>query len=194
MNTRQFLPFLPVLLLALLAVGSLSGCGENAFTKQTREHQEQYATIDDDTIRSYLRQHNYPTYTRTDDGVYIVPLVKGSGPADTTGKQVRVKYIGRILSINSAYSYLTTGPIPGNVFDNSTDNRTACGCAVFTVGSGLVAGFSEGLTYMRQGDRSLLLLPSQQAYGPNGNVSGGGYSIYPDSALLFDVELLEVSQ
>ena len=56
MNVRHLFSFLPVLLLALTAAGGLSSCGDNALTKATREHQDQYNVIDDDTIQSYLRK------------------------------------------------------------------------------------------------------------------------------------------
>ena len=194
MNVRQLLYLFPVLLTLLTAAGSLSGCGETAYSKSTREHAESYATIDEDTIQHYLANNKLTTYTRTDDGVYIVPMTKGTGPAITTGKQVRLKYVGRILSINPAYLNAGQAPITGQTFDNSSENHTACGCIVATVGTGLVAGFSEGLTYLHQGDRALLLIPSQQAYGPVGNTSNNVYSIYPDSSLLFDVEVLEVAE
>ena len=192
MNVRQLLYLLPVLLTLLTAAGSLSGCGETAYSKSVREHAEAYATIDDDSIQHYLKNNNYTTYTRTDDGVYIVPISKGTGPAIATGKQVRVKYVGRVLSINPTYTNYGQAPTVGQVFDNSSENHTACGCIVATVGTGLVSGFSEGLTYLHGGDRALLLIPSQQAYGAAGNASNNIFSIYPDSSLLFDVEVLEV--
>lgn len=194
MTIRQLFSFLPVLVLALTAAGGLSSCGDNAFTKATRDHQNQYATIDEDTIQSYLKQNNYTTYTRTDDGVYIVPLVKGTSTTPiTVGKQVRVRYTGRVLSVNALY--FGRSPAPGQLFDSSFDNHTACGCAVFTLlpltssANGVIPGFIEGLTYMHPGDRSLILIPSQQAYGP----TPASAAILPDSSLLFDVEVLEVS-
>ena len=105
------------------------------------------------------------------------------------------KRIGRFLS-NGAHPESTGYPSsPGNpnfpagsIFDNSANNRTACGCAVFTAGSGTVPGFGEGLLLMRQGDRKLLLIPSRLAYGPNGQTG----TIPPDSALMFDIEVLDV--
>lgn len=194
MTVRQLFSFLPVLLLALTAASGLSGCGDNAFTKATRDHQNQYSVIDEDTIQSYLKRNNYTTYTRTDDGVYIVPLVKGTSTTPiTAGKQVRVRYTGRVLSVNSLY--VGRSPAPGQQFDSSFDNHTACGCAVFTLVSsttssgGVIPGFLEGLTYMHVGDRALILIPSQQGYGP----APVNTPILPDSSLLFDVEVLEVS-
>ena len=57
----------------------------------------------------------------------------------------------------------------------------------FTAGSGLTAGFNEGLLLMRVGDRKLLLVPSRLGYGP------GGYTGIPaDAALMFDVEVLGI--
>ena len=82
----------------------------------------------------------------------------------------------------------------GTIFDNSADNHTPCGCAVFTGGSGAIAGFSEGLLLMRKGDRKLLLIPSRLAYGPSGSTDRqtGATIIPPDSALMFDIEILDV--
>ncbi len=188
---RAYLSFLPVLLLALLALGSFSGCGENAITKATRVQREKYAALDNDSLVAYLTRNKYTNFTRTDKGVFIVPLTAGTGTSPiVNGSQARVQYIGRVLTVNQGVYGITTGAVPGKVFDSSFDNRTACGCATFTVGSGLVPGFSEGLTYLRKGSRALILIPSAQAYGPAGNGSGG---IYPDSSLIFDVTVLDVS-
>ena len=181
----------------LLAAPALWSCNtETTFQKTLRLHQEQLRIIDEDTIQRYLQRNKLQTTaTRTGSGLYVVPLVAGQGPAVTVGRQVRVKYIGRVLS-NGAHPSSTGYPASagdprypaGAIFDNSTENRTACGCAVFTAGSGAIAGFSEGLLLMRQGDRKLLLIPSRLAYGPTGQ----NPNIPPDSALVFDVEVLEV--
>ena len=122
-------------------------------------------------------------------------LVEGQGTQVTAGKKVRIKYIGRFLS-NGAQSGTSGYPAsPGDarfpvgaIFDNTANNRTACGCAVLTQGGDLVAGFNEGLLLMRQGERKLLLIPSRLGYG----VRGSQGSIPPDAALLFDVEILEI--
>ncbi|GAC1374532.1 MAG: hypothetical protein NVSMB30_17630 [Hymenobacter sp.] len=178
----------------LLAAPALWSCNtETTYQKTLREHQDQLQQIDEDTIQHYLTR-NKLSGTRTSSGLYVVTLASGTGTPVTAGKQVRVKYIGRFLS-NGAHPSSTGYPAsPGNpsypagaIFDNSADNHTPCGCAVFTAGSGAIAGFSEGLLLMRQGDRKLLLIPSRLAYGPTGSTG-----IPADSALMFDVEVLEV--
>lgn len=180
----------------LLAAPALWSCNsKTTYQKQVAEHQNQLKVIDEDTIHNYLvRNRLLNKARRTNSGLYVVDSVAGTGTPVTTGKQVRVKYIGRFLS-NGAHpastgypaSYGNPNYLQGAIFDNSSENHTQCGCVVFTGGSGAVAGFNEGLLLMRQGDRKLLLLPSYLAYG-----TAGSASIPPDSALMFDVEILEV--
>ena len=180
----------------LVAAPALWSCNSETTVQRTvREHEEQLKIIDEDTIQHYVQRHHLQAKARrTDSGLYVVDSVAGTGAQVTAGKQVRVKYIGRFLS-NGAHpasygypaSYGSPGYPAGSIFENSTTNHTVCGCAVFTVGT-LTAGFNEGLLLMRQGDRKLFLVPSRLAYGPGGSSP----NIPPDSALLFDVEVLDV--
>ena len=186
----------------LLAAPALWSCtSETPLQKTLREHDEKMRIIDQDSIHNYLvRNRLLDKATRTNSGLYVVGLTNGSGPAATPGRQVRIKYIGRFLSNgaqpgSSGYPSSAGNPnFPaGSVFDNSTENRTSCGCAIFTAGSGAIAGFSEGLLLMRQGDRKLLLIPSRLAYGPGGQTDQSGAITFPrDAAVLFDVEVLDV--
>ena len=133
--------------------------------------------------------------TRTNSGLYVVPIVEGQGTPVTAGKRVRLKYLGRFLS-NGAQPGSSGYPASpgdrrfavGTIFDNTADNRTTCECAVLTQGSDLVAGFNEGLLLMRQGERKQFFLPSRLGYGPSGRQG----AIPPDAALMFDIEILEV--
>jgi FKBP-type peptidyl-prolyl cis-trans isomerase len=180
----------------LMAAPALWSCNsQTTYQKQLAEHENQLKLIDEDTIQSYLKRNNLLNKaTRTNSGLYVVDIVAGQGTPVTATRQVSVKYIGRFLS-NGAHpessgypaSYGNPSYPSGTIFDNSTENRSACGCAVFTGGSGAVPGFNEGLLLMRKGDRKLLLIPSRLAYGP-----AGSSSIPPDAALMFDVEILDV--
>lgn len=180
----------------LLAAPALWSCNsQTTYQKQLAEHQNQLKAIDEDTIHNYLARHRLLNKARrTNSGLYVVDSVAGTGTPVTAGKQVRVKYIGRFLS-SGAHPASTGRPASygnpnypqGAIFDNSSENKTQCGCVVFTGGGGAVPGFNEGLLLMRQGDRKLLLIPSYLAYGPTGSAS-----IPADAALMFDVEILEV--
>ena len=187
----------------LLTAPALWSCNsQTTLQKQLQEHQDQLSQIDEDTIQSYLRRNNLlGQATRTSSGLYLVSKTNGTGPLVTTGHQVKVKYLGRFLS-SGAHPSSTNYPASGGdsrfpqgaIFDNSADTNPSCGCAVFTAGSGLVAGFTEGLLLMHKGDRKLLLLPSRLAYGTSGSVnpSTNATIVPPDAALLFDVEVLDI--
>ncbi|MBF9224192.1 FKBP-type peptidyl-prolyl cis-trans isomerase [Hymenobacter ruricola] len=180
----------------LVAAPALWSCNSTTYQQQLADHENQMRVIDEDTIQRYLQRNNLASKaTRTNSGLYLVSVADGTGPAVTSGKQVRLKYVGRFLS-NGAHpetsGYPASGGNPaypaGTIFDNSADKHTACGCVVFTAGDPSIRpGFNEGLLLMRAGDRKLLLLPSRLAYGPAGTTG-----IPPDSALMFDVEVLEV--
>jgi len=198
MKNPLFRPHSVLLALALLvAAPALWSCNtETTYQKTLREHDSQLRLIDEDTIQHYLQRNNLQARAvRTASGLYTVPITDGQGAPVTSGKQVRVRYVGRFLS-NGAHPSSTGYPASygnsnfpaGSIFDNSANNHSACGCAVFTAGSGAIAGFSEGLLLMRQGDRKLVLIPSRLAYGP----SGQSPTIPPDAALSFDIEVLDV--
>lgn len=182
--------------LLLLATPALWSCNsQTTLQKQLSEHQDQLKQIDEDTIQSYLRRNNLLNKaTRTNSGLYVVNVMDGTGAAVKSGNQVRLKYVGKFLS-NGAHPASTGFPASlgdprypqGVIFDNSADNHTPCGCAVFTAGSGLTAGFNEGLLLMRVGDRKLFMVPSRLGYGRSGNTG-----IPADAALLFDVEVLGI--
>ena len=186
----------------LLALPALWSCNtETTLQRQVREHGNLMRIIDEDTIQHYLQRNNLVNgSTRTNSGLYVVNITEGTSTPVTTGKQVRVKYIGRFLSNGAhpaSYNYPFSPGNPrypsGTIFDNSADKHTQCGCLVFTQGTN-TPGFDEGLLLMRKGDRKLLLIPSRLAYGPSGSTDRqtGATIIPPDSALMFDIEILDV--
>lgn len=59
--------------------------------------------------------------------------------------------------------------------------------ATFPV-DGLVPGFTEMLTFMRPGDRVLVHIPADQAYGDR----GAGDTIPPNADLMFQINLLQI--
>ncbi|MGH1461482.1 MAG: FKBP-type peptidyl-prolyl cis-trans isomerase [Neptuniibacter sp.] len=74
--------------------------------------------------------------------------------------------------------------IDGKVFDSSYDRGQP---AEFPVG-GVIAGWTEALQLMNKGAKWKLFIPYNLAYGAQGSPGG----IPPYSALVFDVELLEI--
>ena len=76
--------------------------------------------------------------------------------------------------------------IDGTEFDSS---RARGAAARFPLNQ-VIAGWTEGVQHMSEGDRYRLYLPPELAYGESGTPGG---PIGPNEALIFDVELIKVS-
>ena len=77
--------------------------------------------------------------------------------------------------------------INGDVFDSSVDRGTP---AEFPVNR-VIAGWTEALQMMKEGDKWRLVLPPEIAYGERGAAGG---LIAPNTVLVFEVELIEVKE
>jgi FKBP-type peptidyl-prolyl cis-trans isomerase len=76
----------------------------------------------------------------------------------------------------------------GKKFDSSLD---AGHPFVFTLGRGqVIPGWDEGLLGMREGGKRQLHIPAELAYGEQGSPP----TIPPNSALIFDIQLLNVER
>ncbi len=106
----------------------------------------------------------------TKSGLQYEVLTAGSGKSPAATDNVTVHYKG------------TT--IDGDVFDSSYDRGAP---ATFPLNR-VIAGWTEGLQLMQEGAKYRLYIPSNLAYGER----GAGRMIGPNSALIFDVELVKV--
>jgi FKBP-type peptidyl-prolyl cis-trans isomerase len=96
-------------------------------------------------------------------------LVTGSGAPVAPGSTVTVQYIGVACST-------------GKIFDSSWANGSP---ATFGLNS-VIKGWTDGLPGMHAGGRRLLVIPPDQAYGPQGT----GGSIGPNETLIFVVDMI----
>ncbi len=119
---------------------------------------------------NYLaEQAKRPGVTMTPSGLLFEVISDGDGVPPSADDTVDVYY---------------TGTLPdGTVFDSTTEGRPA----TFPVGQ-TVKGFAEGLQMMKPGGHYRLYIPASLAYGNQ----GAGGVIPPGSAIVFDVELLNV--
>ncbi|MBN3130247.1 FKBP-type peptidyl-prolyl cis-trans isomerase [Pectobacterium brasiliense] len=106
----------------------------------------------------------------TESGLQFRVLTQGEGSIPARQDRVRVHYTGRLID--------------GSVFDSSVQRGQP---AEFPV-SGVIPGWIEALTLMPVGSKWELYIPHNLAYGER----GAGASIPPFSALIFEVELLEI--
>lgn len=111
-----------------------------------------------------------PKVIETPSGLQYEVLVQGSGKQPKATDTVKVHYEG----------FLTDG----TVFDSSIQRGEPIEFPL----NGVIAGWTEGLQLMSEGSKYRLFIPYNLAYGEQ----GAGASIPPYSALIFDVELIEV--
>lgn len=112
-----------------------------------------------------------PTYT----GLYYIVTKVGTGAAATTGAEISVRFKGYFLD--------------GTVFDQNLDSP---GPFIFTLGYGeVIPGWEEGISYMKDGGKATLIVPSPLAYGAKGS-DYGPVPIPPYTTLIFEVEVVNV--
>lgn len=106
---------------------------------------------------------------KTESGLIYTVLKAGSGPSPTAIDKVRVHYHGTLRD--------------GTVFDSSVERDKP---AEFPLNR-VIACWTEGVAMMKEGGKSLLICPSEIAYGDRstGRIPAG-------AALSFEVELLEI--
>jgi len=114
---------------------------------------------------------------RKKEGVKTLPsglqykvLVEGSGKTPKATDTVTVHYRGTLIS--------------GSEFDSSYKKGQP---STFQV-NGVIRGWSEALQLMKGGSKWQLFIPPELAYGEG----GAGGQIPPNSALIFEVELISI--
>src|SRR5919106_1780692 len=103
-----------------------------------------------------------------------VDLRVGTGAEAVTGSRVTVAYAGWLYDPISTQN-------KGQQFD--------AGQGTFTVGQGVITGFSRMLMGMRVGGQRRAIIPPDQGYGSGGNAQA---EIPGNATLVFEVELLAV--
>ncbi len=112
-----------------------------------------------------------PGVVTTASGLQYQVFSEGTGASPKATDPVTVHYKG------------TT--IDGKEFDSSYSRGAP---ATFPLNH-VIAGWTEGLQLMKEGSKYRFYIPSKLAYGER----GAGRQIGPNSALIFDVELIKVN-
>jgi peptidylprolyl isomerase len=112
---------------------------------------------------------NWPRLITTRSGLMYQVLKQGNGSSPANGAAVTVNYVGKFLD--------------GTVFDSSIARGTP---ANFKIGQ-VIQGWNEALVAMKKGEKRLLVIPPELAYGERGYPG----AIPPNSFLVFEVELID---
>jgi len=142
----------------------------------------QQELIQQELIQQELIQHDpgqaYLYINAQKSGVKVMPsglqfeiIESGEGRSPLATSNVVTHYHGTFVN--------------GDVFDSSVDRGAP---AEFPVNR-VIAGWTEALQMMKEGDKWRLVLPPEIAYGERGAAGG---LIPPNTVLVFEVELIEV--
>jgi len=156
--------FLPVL---LIAIAIFSSCDNNNLGKLRQQELEK--------LDAFI-QENYPDVSPKPSGLYYIELQAGSGDTIKVGDRVQIFY--STWTIDSTLVDQTSGYSLGQRYEPYE----------FTVGAGdAIQGLEEAATYMQEGTKANLVIPSELAYGQNGTYGVAGFT-----TLLMQVEVYKV--
>jgi len=112
----------------------------------------------------------WPTAKKTNTGIRYIIEKPGTGEPAKPGDKVSVVYTGKLLN--------------GKIFDQNQSLS-------FRVRRGFVIeGWDQVLQLMRVGEKRMVIIPPDFAYGAVGQAP----NIPPDSALIFEIELLKIER
>jgi len=143
--------------LALFVLFTIVSCSDDNDTIDFDKQNE----ID---IKDYLEKNNLVAQ-KSNSGLYYIINKEGTGAQPNSSSDVTVNYKG----------YFTDK----KVFDQNDD-------ITFNLQQ-VIAGWTEGITYFKEGGEGILLIPSSLGYGTKdrNGIPGG-------SVLIFDIDLLDV--
>lgn len=118
-------------------------------------------------------EENFPNAKKSNTGIRYLVLENGSGETAKRGDMVSVVYIGRFIN--------------GDSFDEQIDPKKPF---TFRLGRGkVIQGWDQILQLMRPGDKWLVIIPPELAYGTRGSLP----RIPADATLVFTMQLLAVN-
>ena len=165
----------PVLLLGfvLLALVLTARCTQRKmYEYETRHAPEQSENAGaNDLAERRIMAERFPDTLVKRDGIRFRILQEGEGEKPIAGSRVRAHYEGRLLD--------------GTVFDSSYPRGKP---HEFTLLAGqVIRGWDETVIDMRRGEKRLVIVPSDLAYGERGRPP-----IIPSRApLVFEIELVD---
>ncbi|HSJ56186.1 MAG TPA: FKBP-type peptidyl-prolyl cis-trans isomerase [Anaerolineae bacterium] len=162
-------------LVLVLLTGILTACGERPTNEPMLEMTE---TVADPTVAP-TEEAAAPTAgegeaVATASGLQFISIQEGTGRSPEPGDVVSVHYLGTLED--------------GTEFDSSYSRGEPIS---FPLGQGqVIPGWEEGIAMLREGGKARLIIPPDLAYGSE----GAGGVIPPDATLIFEVELVSISE
>lgn len=156
--------------------------------EKNRVYNEQYAPVKAAKVKQLAELR--ATATKSATGLETKVTKVGSGKKPAEGTNVYINYAGYLEDGTLFDSCIEAVAKEYGKFDQR--RADANGYMPMTAQAGkynFIPGFAEGLNSMSFGDKAVLFIPSNLAYGER----GAGNVIPPNSNIIFEVEMLETA-
>ena len=155
--------------------------------EKTKANNAKYASVIADKLAYFAKVK--ATATTTASGLTYAIVQKGTGVKPVDGSTFFFHYAGYFEDgtlFDSSYEEVAKAY---GKFDANRAAQNGYQAFPFQCGrkEGMIPGFLEGLNLMSYGDKALLFIPSNLAYGAN----GAGGVIPPNATLIFELEMFD---
>lgn len=130
-----------------------------------------YDKLNEEEIQKYITENNLNP-EKSSTGLYYIITDEGTGESPTLSSNVTVYYKGYTPEQGQEYPF-DESPTEGIEFYLQN----------------LIKGFSEGVTYLKEGGEATLIIPSKLAY-----TSDLIYNPFAGKVLIFDIKLISVNE
>lgn len=167
-----------------MARGLKDGASGAAPALPDSEMQQRFAAVRQESAQKIMEKNKQ-------DGEAYLAKNKGAKGVKTTASGLQYKVItagkGKLPTADDTVTVNYRGTlIDGTEFDSSYKRNQP---ATFPV-KGVIPGWTEALQLMKEGSKWMVYIPSNLAYAER----GAGNFIGPNSALIFEVELLSITK
>ena len=158
-----------LLLFIILLAFTVSGCVTNDWAEKEQKEK--------DLIAAYVKDNGISGDQKTENGIYYIEEVAGTGLSPKKDDYVIINYTGRYIADNHIHE--TSYDSLKSEWDNAENYKYfVYGPLKFEYGFS-IAGINEGLALMKEGGKARLLIPSDKAF-------------YDFNPMIYDIELLKV--
>ncbi len=158
-----------LLLITILLAFAVSGCVTNDWAEKEQKEK--------DLIAAYVKDNGITEDQKTENGIYFIEEVAGTGLSPAKDDFVVINYTGWYIEDGAIHE--TSYDSLKSHWDNAdTYKYFVYGPLKFEYGFS-IAGINEGLALMKEGGKAQLLIPSDKAF-------------YDFNPMIYDIELLKV--
>lgn len=132
---------------------------------------KKYEKQEEEKIQDFILEHPELDFTLKQSGLYYLDVEVGAGEPALTHDTAYVMYTGMFLN--------------GLEFDTNLDDNDTL---IFPINEGgVIPGVDEGVSYMKAGGKSMLVVPSYLGYG------NSGYYFPSYTPIWFEIELVRIA-